>query len=242
MFRRLLLTGILSLPLSLIQVAAFGQTTKPAGDGTTEINVEGDARVTIDDTGVHVTPSTQPAANKTGKPTTKPQGRMTIRLSNNNFGGNGGRAMKPQAIEATEAGKPTDNPLTNLTPGGIALLKKRGVDIESMQKMKAVLITETYTGAARRDVVNKDANLIVVLGKGFVTHGTVTSAGPIVAVDDANCMGDVHGDSVVWFTGKSMPRGDTSGSPVICGPNVSAFSASRWSGNEVWIGTYGMEK
>jgi hypothetical protein len=191
----------------------------------------------VDGTGVHVMSATAPADNY---PTTRPANHLHIRISGNAFNNNG-PAPANRTIVATDAGKPVDNPLARLSPEGVALLKTRNVDIQPMQKMKAVLITTKYLGAARRDIVNKDPNLILVFGKGFNTHGTVTSVGPIVATDDAMFMNAVTGDSLVWFADESFPRGDTTGSPIICGPKAH-INQAKWKSDEVWIGTYGWGK
>ena len=203
-----------------------------------DITVDGPANIKIDNSGIHVTSTTQPAGKPGAAPTTRP-GQIRIRMSNNKFENNG-PPTETKPLPASEAGQPAENPFKAIKPAGLAIFKKRNVDIDAIQKMKAVLITGTYTGSKRREIVNDDPNLIVILGKGFITHGSVTSRGPILAVDDAHFMGNVKGESIVWFTGESQPRGETVGSPVICGPKVYMRQA-KWTGDEVWVGTYGME-
>src|SRR5205823_5288433 len=98
------------------------------------------------------------------------------------------------------------NPFTNLTPEGKAKLRARGIDAERLARLKAVLLTGIYCGADMKTFVNRDPDTILIIGKGFITHGDVHSLGPILAVEDAHFMSRVTGADLVWFVDQSFPR------------------------------------
>lgn len=148
------------------------------------------------------------------------------------------QVKKAQAVDVTPFAKQITNPFTALTEEGKAKLKLRGINVDRLAKLKAVYLVGNYCGAASKNFVNKDADTILILGKGFVTHGQVYSLGPLLAVDDAHFMGDVAGADLVWFTGKSFPRGQTSGAPVILSL-TAGHSQMRIMSKHVWHGDYG---
>jgi hypothetical protein len=133
------------------------------------------------------------------------------------------------------------NPFTNLTVEGLAKLKARGVDVERLAKHKAVLLSGNYDGANSKTFVNRDPDTILIVGKGFVTHGDVYSVGPILAVDDAHFMRNLTGADLVWFVDKSFPRGTTTGLPVILAPTASHSQMDPGSA-DVWFGDYGWRR
>jgi hypothetical protein len=126
-------------------------------------------------------------------------------------------SRKEKTVDAYNWGEDIANPFAALTEEGKAKLKKRGVDVDKLIDMDARLITGHYTGAATIDFANEHPDIILVFGKDFLTHGSVKSAGPILAVEDAEFMGEEHeGKSLVWFAERSRLRADKSrGSPLI---------------------------
>lgn len=141
-----------------------------------------------------------------------------------------------KTVQASEIGKPIDNPMMKLSAAGVALLKKRGIDVDSLQGMKAVLIGGRLT--VGRNIVNTNAQLMVVFGKDFLSQGTVQSMGPIIAIHNAHFMNSVKSDSLIWFVDQVAVQGEVSGSPVILAPNMHMVTA-KWMCEEVWIGKYG---
>jgi hypothetical protein len=127
--------------------------------------------------------------------------------------------LAAKGVDASRWGEDVPNPFTNLTEEGRKKLKAAGVDVERLVKLKAVLLTGTYCGANAVWFVNRDPDTIVVLGKGFITHSIVSSVGPILAVEDAHIMGGLKGADVVWFAEKSWPRFQTTGLPLLVGPD-----------------------
>jgi hypothetical protein len=145
---------------------------------------------------------------------------------------------KAAAADVRQVAREVANPFTALTEEGKARLKLRGVDPDRLSKLKALYLTGSFVGAASKDLVNKDPDTVLVIGKGFITHGQVYSLGPILAVEDAHFMGDVTGADVVWFADQSFPRGKTRGAPVILAPTAQ-HSQMRVGTRHVWHGDYG---
>ena len=130
------------------------------------------------------------------------------------------------------------NPFTALTEEGKTKLKFRGIDPERLPKLKAVYLTGEYCGADSKDFVNNDPDTVLVIGKGFITHGQVYSLGPILAVENAHFMSNVTGADLVWFADESLPRGQTQGAPVLLAP--TAHHSGLYPVNKhVWKGDYG---
>lgn len=146
-----------------------------------------------------------------------------------------------EGTDVTKACKPTKNPFAALSKEGAARLSARGIDPKRLAKLKARYLTGSYCGANSLNFVNRDPNTVLVVGKGFVSHGKVFSLGPIVAVDDAHFMGDVTGADLVWFVDKSFPRDLTVGLPVILATTAS-HSQIDVATADVWWGDYGFGK
>jgi hypothetical protein len=89
--------------------------------------------------------------------------------------------------------------------------------------------------------VNRDPDTVLVIGKGFKTHGDIFSVGPVLAVEDAHFMGDVTGADLVWFVDESFPRGVTTGLPVILAPSAKHSQMNAGS-PDIWWGDYGWRR
>src|SRR5439155_19211295 len=98
---------------------------------------------------------------------------------------------KARSFDVTQFAKAIANPFTALTKEGKTKLKLRGIDFDRLPKLKAVYLTGNYCGAASKNFVNNDPDTVLVIGKGFITHGQVYSLGPLLAIDDAHFMGAV---------------------------------------------------
>src|SRR5262249_42040511 len=134
--------------------------------------------------------------------------------------------------------KEVANPFTALTEAGKDKLIFRGINPDRLPKLKAVYLTGEYCGAATRNFVNNDPDTVLVIGKGFITHGDVYSLGPVLAVENAHFMGNVTGADVVWFVDQSFPRGQTKGAPVILAPTAHHSQMSGGT-KHIWQGDYG---
>lgn len=222
--------------VAMLCLLGGGPATKPAtqpGDSQDiEVTGNGSMRIEINNGSVHVIPD---GAGSTTQPSGGTNPRMRIHLRSNRAGA---AATPPIEVKAMDVGIATDNPLAKLLPEGIALFKKRNVDIEAMQKMKAVVLDGQYTGAHRRDVVNDDASLVIVLSSKFATHGSIQSVGPIIVQSANGVMGKISGGSIVWFIGNATPRDEVSGSPIILSPGTF-MAQGKFKSPEVWIGKYG---
>jgi hypothetical protein len=148
------------------------------------------------------------------------------------------RVKKAAAVDVKKFASEVANPFTALTEEGKAKLQVRGIDVDRLPKLKALYLTGNYCGADSKDFVNNDLDTVLVIGKGFITHGQVYSLGPVLATDDAHFMGDVTGADLVWFADQSFPRGKTTGSPVILAPTAE-HSQMRVVTRHVWQGDYG---
>ncbi len=142
-------------------------------------------------------------------------------------------------VDVKDVAKRVPNPFTNLTAEGKAKLRARGLSPENLLKLSALFLTGEYFGDNYKDFINRDRDTILVLGKGFATHGHVCSAGPILAIDDAHFMGRVMGADLVWFVDRSFPRHDVVGLPVVFGPTafpgqVIAKTENLWHGDYGW--------
>jgi hypothetical protein len=132
--------------------------------------------------------------------------------------------------------KPTENPFKGLSEEGKARLRKRGIDPGRLAKLKAVRIEGDHWKHSA--LVQRDPNIVLVIGKKFLASGNVLSAGPIVAVEDAHFMCNVTGADVVWFADESFPRGRSRGLPVIVTTTASRSQMSpNWE--DTWRGDYG---
>jgi hypothetical protein len=134
--------------------------------------------------------------------------------------------------------KPTPNPFRDLDEDGKERLRLRGIDPARLARYKAVLLTGDYCGAKSCTFVNRDPNTLLVVGKGFFTHGEIYSAGPLVAVEDAHFMGRVIGADIVWFADESLPRSVSRGLPIIVTTTAHRSSLTRDLG-DIWHGDYG---
>lgn len=123
-------------------------------------------------------------------------------------------------VDVTRWGRDIANPFTNLKKEGIKKLKAKGIDVAKLTKCNAVLLTGSWCGANSKTFYNHDENTVLVLGKGFITHGEVISKGPVLAIEDAHIMGTLRGEGLVWFAEQSFPRSRTSGKPLLVGPNA----------------------
>ncbi len=132
--------------------------------------------------------------------------------------------------------KPTDNPFKALSEEGKARLRRRGVDIDRLAGLKAVLLAGDHWKEGA--IVHRDADTVLVIGRKFLTAGHVYSAGPVVATLDAHFMGPVTGADVVWFADESFPRSRMRGLPVIVTKTASTSQMGQgWL--DTWHGDYG---
>src|SRR5205823_82380 len=72
-----------------------------------------------------------------------------------------------------------------------------------------------------KTLVNKDPNTIIVLGKGFITHGGVLSVGPVLAIEDAHIMGSLTAAGPALFVEKSFPRMQIKAAPLLAEAGAS---------------------
>jgi hypothetical protein len=145
-----------------------------------------------------------------------------------------------QGVDTADWCERVVNPLTHLTAVGKARLTARGIDPERLSKLKAVLLTGSYYGVDSKTFVNRDPDTILIIGKGFGSHGDILSLGPILAAEDSDT-GTLVGADLVWFVEESFPRGKTTGLPLIVAPSVNVGQMKP--GNEdVWHGDYGWHR
>ncbi len=140
--------------------------------------------------------------------------------------------LKAAGTEATTFGQPIANPFAKLAAEGKTTLKARGVDPAALASMRAILISGQYTKANSRTFINKDPNVVLVFGQGFVTDSPIYSLGPILAMGDANLGGGTVGANLVWYTGTTclpLPGGsgahsnDRYGHPALVTPDLDAL-------------------
>jgi hypothetical protein len=150
----------------------------------------------------------------------------------------GEEIKKAGAVDVRQVAKEVANPFTALTEEGKDKLKFRGLDPTRLPKLKALYLTGEFCGRSSKDFVNTDPDTVLVIGKGFVTHGEVYSLGPVLAIGDAHFMSNVTGADIVWFTEQSCPGGETRGAPIIFSLTASHSSIGPRTKN-VWHGDYG---
>jgi hypothetical protein len=143
-------------------------------------------------------------------------------------------------LDIKEWTKKVENPFAALTDDGVLRLKARGIDVDRLQKLPARLLTGKYYGTDTKSFLNTDEDLILVVGKGFRTHGEIYSLGPILATDDAE-LEEVVGADIVWFVEKSWPRSDTAGLPVIFASTVGCSQVVLKT-DAAWHGDYGWRR
>jgi hypothetical protein len=140
-------------------------------------------------------------------------------------------------VAITAVAEKTANPFTNLTDEGKAKLKLRGIDVERLARFQARLLTGSHRGAAKL-FLNKDADTILILGKDFNTDGPICSAGPVLAMENAQFSGQVVSADLIWIVEKAFPRCELMGLPVILSP-TSEYSQMVPMTEDVWRGDYG---
>jgi hypothetical protein len=142
--------------------------------------------------------------------------------------------------DVAACGEEVVNPFKGLTEKGRAKLATRGIDARRLRKLKAVLLTGDE-GDNCREFVNRDADTILILGKDFVSHVAVFSLGPVLAVENAQFVGDVYGADLVWFVDQTFPRGRTAGLPVILASTAN-HSQMQAATDDIWYGDYGWKR
>jgi hypothetical protein len=125
------------------------------------------------------------------------------------------RVLAKEGFNAREWGEDIENPFKELAADTQRKLKARGIEIERLALLEARLLHGEYFGANKKDFVNKDPKTLLVLDKGFGTHGDVYSLGPIIAWGDCNLMGDLVGSDLVWLAESSPARNEAVGFPLI---------------------------
>jgi hypothetical protein len=148
------------------------------------------------------------------------------------------RIKSAEAVSIRDKAKSVANPFTDLTPEGKTSLKRRGIDVDRLAKMSSRLLSGSYFGADRKDFVNADADMILVIGKQFGTHGNVYSVGPIFAYGDSHFSGKVIGADLVWFVESTFPRDEVVGLPVVFATGAD-WSQMRPGSEDIWHGDYG---
>jgi hypothetical protein len=132
--------------------------------------------------------------------------------------------------------KPTDNPFKTLSEEGKARLRRRGVDVDRLARLKAVLVPGDHF--ARISMLHRSADIVLVLGEGFASVAPIYSAGPVFALGDADIAGPITAADVVWFADNARPRGMMRGLPVILTTTAKVGEISPgWP--DTWRGDYG---
>lgn len=142
-----------------------------------------------------------------------------------------------RGVDAASFGQPIENPLANIGPEYKAAMKLKGLDLEPLAKLKAYRITGEHVAAYAKTFVNKRPDVLLVFGPAFITHGDVYSAGPILAIGDAQFGGDITGKGLIWLAENARPPGVITGGPIILAPSVKLTTLTLKG--ETWLGDYG---
>ena len=116
-----------------------------------------------------------------------------------------------QGVDVKNWAESISNPLSELTEDGKKRLTAAGIDVARLQKMRARYLKGNYGGANAKEFVNPDSDTMLVVGKGFCTHGGVYSAGPILAVEDAYFMSRVKVANLLWFVDRAGASNSVTG-------------------------------
>lgn len=174
---------------------------------------------------VHPVVATQPATVPASQPASQPMTQPAAPFPG------------VKGVDAMSFGQPVANPFANIGPEYKAAMKLKGLDIEPLTKLKAVLLTGEHIGAYTKTFVNKKSDVLLVFGEKFITHGDVYSAGPVLAIGNAQFGGDIIAKGLVWLAEDSRPQGMITGCPIIIAPSVKhTFLTLK---GEAWLGDYG---
>lgn len=103
-------------------------------------------------------------------------------------------------IDAIRYGVTIRNPF-NKMPGNVSkALLADGIHLKGMAHYRAIYVGGMLAGASARRLINSDPHTILVIGSGTITHDPVYSRGPVVILGDANLMGGIYGENLVWYS------------------------------------------
>jgi hypothetical protein len=129
------------------------------------------------------------------------------------------------------------NPFVKITDEGKKKLAAEGIEVTGLQKMRARYLTGSYAGANGKEFVNTDPDTILVVGKGFCAHKGVSSAGPILAVENAYFMSRVKTANLLWFVDRAGASGGVMGAPVLAAEGAGLHAVRETFG--ILVGDYG---
>lgn len=174
-------------------------------------------------------PASRPATAPASQPATAPATQPTTQPADLFPGVKG--------VDAASFGQPIPNPFATIGPEYKAAMKLKGLDIEPLAKLKAIQLTGEHIGTYTKTFVNKKPEIVLVFGPGFITHGDIYSAGPMLATGNAQFGGDITGKGLVWLAENSRPQGVITGCPIILAPTVKHTTLTLKG--EAWLGDYG---
>jgi hypothetical protein len=142
-----------------------------------------------------------------------------------------------QGVDVKNWAESIANPFTDLTDEGKKRLTAAGIDVARLQRMRARYLRGSYGGALAKEFVNPDPDTILVVGKGFCTHGGVYSAGPVLAVGDAYFMSRVQVANLLWFVDRAGASNAVTGAPVLAAHGAGSHALGATPG--ILVGDYG---
>lgn len=103
-------------------------------------------------------------------------------------------------INAIKYGVQIRNPFNKIPPNVSAAMLAGGINLQGMARYRAIYVGGMLAGASARKLINSDPRTVLVIGNGTIAHDPVYSRGPVVILGDANLMGGIYGESLVWYS------------------------------------------
>jgi hypothetical protein len=103
-------------------------------------------------------------------------------------------------IHALKYGVPIRNPFTTIPPNVSKAMLADGINLAAMSRYRTVYVGGMLAGASARKLINTDPGTVLVIGNGTIAHDPIYSRGPVVILGNANLMGGIYGESLVWYS------------------------------------------
>lgn len=103
-------------------------------------------------------------------------------------------------IDAIKYGVQIRNPFNKIPANVAEAMLTGGLDLKAMARYRAIYVGGMLAGASARKLINNDPGTVLVIGNGTIAHDPVYSRGPVVILGNAQLVGGMYGESLVWYS------------------------------------------
>ena len=103
-------------------------------------------------------------------------------------------------IDAIKYGVQIRNPFNKIPANVAGAMLTGGLDLKAMARYRAIYVGGMLAGASARKLINNDPGTVLVIGNGTIAHDPVYSRGPVVILGNAQLVGGMYGESLVWYS------------------------------------------